>query len=169
MIRIITAALFVLLFSGRVWSQASVTGQAFAEVIAALTATETAQMNFGRFSPEVQGGQIVLTPQSVRTTQGSVVLSGGLAQAGSFTITGEPNATFSIQLPNEPATLIHQGSNKTMLVDDWNSYPPAGTGSGTLAQGYEIVSVGATLQVGSLENNPVGMYTGTFSLTFAYN
>ena len=168
MTRILTTALFVLLLSGRVWSQASVTAQAFAEVIAALTATETAQMNFGRFSPEVQGGQVVLSPEGARLVQGSVILSGGLAQAGSFTITGAPNATFSIQLPDGPATLTQQGSNKTMLVDDWIADPPSRE-PGTLAEGYQIVRLGATLMVGSLEDNPAGIYAGTFSLTFAYN
>ncbi|WP_367328859.1 DUF4402 domain-containing protein [Lentimicrobium sp.] len=38
-----------------------------------------------------------------------------------------------------------------------------------LQQGQETVSIGATLQVGPIEDNPVGMYTGSFSLTFAYN
>lgn len=169
MIRIILTAMFLLLFTIKGWSQASVTAQAFAEVIAALTATETSQMNFGRFSPEVNGGQIVLSPSGVRTTQGSVVLSGGAAQPGVFTITGAPEAAFSIQLPDGPAYLVHQGSNKTMIVDDWISDPPAGTGAGTLNGGQEIVSIGASLVVGSINDNPVGMYTGTFSLTFAYN
>jgi len=36
MTRILTAVLFSLLFSGQVWAQASVTAQAFAEVIEAL-------------------------------------------------------------------------------------------------------------------------------------
>jgi hypothetical protein len=56
-----------------------------------------------------------------------------------------------------------------MVVDNWISDPPAGTGAGTLNGGQEIVSIGARLQVGSIEDNPVGMYSGTFSLTFAYN
>lgn len=169
MTRIILTAFLILLFTIKGWSQALVTAQAFAEVIAALTATETSQMNFGRFSPEVNGGQIVLTPSGVRTTQGSVVLSGGFSQPGVFTITGAPEAAFSIQLPDGPAYLVHQGSNKTMIVYDWISDPPAGTGTGALNGGQEIVSIGASLQVGSIEDNPVGMYSGTFSLTFAYN
>jgi hypothetical protein len=169
MTRIIVTATILLLFTIKGWTQASVTAQAFAEVIAALTATETSQMNFGRFSPEVNGGQIVLSPAGVRTTQGSVILSGGAAQPGIFTITGAPDATYSIQLPEGPAYLVHQGSNKTMVVSEWVSDPPAGNGTGTLSGGQEIVSIGGTLVVGSIEDNPVGMYTGTFSLTFAYN
>ena len=169
MTRIITITLILLLFSAKVWSQASITAQAYAEVIAALTATETSQMNFGRFSPEVQGGLIVLTPGGERNSMGSVILGGGNAQPGIFTITGEPEATFSIQLPQGPAYLTHQGSNNTMQLTDWQSDPPSGTGSGTLAEGYQNVSIGATLIVGSMQDNPVGIYTGTFSLTFAYN
>ena len=169
MTRILTTILLLLLFSAKVWSQASVTAQAYAEVIAALTATETSQMNFGRFSPEIEGGQIVLSPSGERNSMGSVILGGGNAQPGIFTITGEPEASFSIQLPTGPAYLTHQGSSNAMQVTDWQSDPPSGTGSGTLAEGYQNVSIGATLIVGSMQENPVGMYTGTFSLTFAYN
>lgn len=169
MFRIITPILFLLLFSTKVWSQASISAQAYAEVIAALTATETSQMNFGKFSPEIQGGQILLTPDGERNVLGSVILGGGNARQGIFTITGEPEATFSIQLPQGPTYLTHQGSNNTMQVTEWQSDPSSGTGSGTLIDGYQKVSIGATLMVGSLQDNPVGMYTGTFSLTFTYN
>jgi hypothetical protein len=169
MTRIISAALLFLLFSGQVWAQASVTGQAFAEVIAALTATETAQMHFGKFSPGTSGGQVILSPDGVKSVQGSVMTGGGSSSPGRFILTGAPDATFSIQLPVGPVQLVNQGSNQTMTIDEWVSDPPAGNSSGTLAEGVQTVNVGATLLVGSIENNPVGMYTGTFSLTFAYN
>lgn len=169
MTRILTAVLFSLLFSGQVWAQASVTAQAFAEVIEALTATETAQLNFGRFSPGVAGGEVIISPDGLKSAQGSVMLSGGSSSPGQFTITGAPDATFSIQLPEGPVELLHLGSNQTMTVNEWTSNPLAGNSSGTLNEGFEIVSVGASLVVGSIENNPVGIYTGSFSLTFAYN
>jgi hypothetical protein len=169
MTRILTAVLFSLLFNGQVWAQASVTAQAFAEVIEALTATESAQLNFGRFSPGVAGGEVIISPDGSKSAQGSVMLSGGGSSPGQFTITGAPDATFSIQLPEGPVQLLHQNSNQTMIVNEWTSYPPAGNSSGTLNEGFEIVSIGASLVVGSIENNPVGIYTGSFSLTFAYN
>jgi hypothetical protein len=169
MVRISAFVLFFLLFSCKVWSQAAVSTQAFAEVIAALTATETAQLHFGKFSPEINGGQVILSPDGVRSVQGSVILGGGSSSPGRFYITGEPEATFSVQLPNGPIELINQTTNQTMQVNDWVSDPPAGTGTGVLAGGSDIVSVGATLYVSSMQDNPVGIYTGTFSLTFAYN
>lgn len=169
MTRILTTVLFFLLFSGQVWAQASVTAQAFAQVIEAITATETAQLNFGRFSPGVAGGEVIISPDGVKSAQGSVMLSGGTSSPGRFSITGAPDATFSIQLPEGPVQLFHQNSNQTMTVNEWTSDPPAGNSSGTMNEGYEIVSVGASLVVGSIENNPVGIYTGSFNLTFAYN
>ena len=150
-------------------AQASVSAQAFAEVIAALTATETSQLNFGKFSPELQGGQVIVSPDGVRTTNGSVILSGGIANSGIFYLTGAPDAAFSIQLPAGPAVLTHQNSNNTMMVSNWVSSPQAGSGTGVLANGQQFVYLGATLQVGSMLDNPVGLYSGTINLTFAYN
>lgn len=167
--KLTTIVLILMAFTGKVWSQESINGQAYAEVIPALSAFENSQMHFGKFSPEVEGGQIVLTPEGIRTAQGSVILSGGNSQPGRFIITGEEDATYTIQLPTIPAPLLHQGSNKTMMVTNWVSNPPSGTGTGTLTGGTQTVSIGATLVIGSMEDNPVGLYTGTYSLTFAYN
>jgi hypothetical protein len=162
-------ALFFGIDVQKVQAQASVTAQAFAEIIAALTATETSQLNFGKFSPEVQGGQVIVSPDGVRTANGSVILSGGSANSGIFYLTGAPDAAFSIQLPDGPAVLTHQNSTNTMMVDNWISTPQPGTGTGVLADGQQFVYLGATLHVGSMLNNPVGLYSGTFILTFAYN
>lgn len=169
MFRYLLILLVFVTFSTRAFSQSSVTAQAFAEVISALTATETSQLNFGKFSPEVHGGQVVVTPEGVRSTSGSVILSGGIAQSGVFYITGAPDAAFSIQLPSGPAVLVHQNSSKTMMVSNWVSYPQAGTGTGILSNGQQFVYIGATLNVGSMLDNPVGLYSGAFNLTFAYN
>jgi hypothetical protein len=169
MFRYLLLLLVILSFSSKAFSQATVTAQAFAEVISALTATETSQLNFGKFSPEVHGGQVIVTPDGIRSTIGSVLLSGGTANSGIFYITGAPEAAFSIQLPNGPAVLVHQNSNKTMIVSNWVSYPQSGNGTGVLANGQQFVYLGATLNVGSMLDNPVGLYSGAFNLTFAYN
>lgn len=169
MFRYLLIMLVIFSVSPKAHSQASVSAQAFAEIISALTATETSQLNFGKFSPEVQGGQVIVTPDGIRSTRGSVILGGGIANSGIFYITGAPEAAFSIQLPNGPAMLMHQNSNKTMMVNNWVSYPLAGNGAGVLANGQQFVYLGATLNVGSISDNPVGLYSGVFNLTFAYN
>lgn len=163
--------ILVLLLSSvsNVKAQASVTAQAFAEIIAALTATETAQLNFGRFSPETQGGKVVLTPDGVRTAQGTVVLGGGAHNSASFYITGEYDATFSITLPSGPIVLTNTLNARTMKVSDWQSYPAPGIGVGKLNGGATTVQVGAVLNVGNMNDNPVGIYSGTYAITFSYN
>ncbi len=150
-------------------AQANMTARAFAEVIAALTATENSQLNFGRFSSEEQGGQIYLSPQGVRHATGALVLSGGEFSPAAFYITGASEASFSISLPSGPAVLTNVSNSKSMVVSDWESIPSAGLGTGKLEGGSLAVNIGATLTVGSMNDNPVGIYTGTYAITFSYN
>ena len=159
----------MLLITGKSWSQSTVTAQAFAEIIEALTANETDQLNFGRFSPESGGGNIVISPDGARSSQGSVVLASGVHSPGRFRVSGVPGSSFTLQLPEGPAVLINQGSGQTLVVEGWVSDPPAETGQATLADGTRVISVGATLSVGPIDQNPAGLYAGTFQLTFAYN
>jgi hypothetical protein len=168
-ILLIASALLAAISVQKAMAQATVSAQAFAEVISALTATETSQLNFGKFSPEVQGGEVVVSPDGSRSAKGSVILSGGVSNASIFYITGAPEASFSIQLPKEAAVLTHQNSTKTMVVTNWVSSPLSGNTSGILINGQQYVHLGATLIVGSIIDNPVGLYSGVFNLTFAYN
>lgn len=151
-------------------SQATATATVTAEVIEALTTKEVAQLNFGRFAPETQGGKVIMSTDGVRTSQGTVSLAGGTASAASFYITGQYDATFSIALPSGPELLTNQLQNeKTMQVTDWQSYPPPGIGVGKLVGGSMTVKIGASLIMGDMNANPKGMYAGTYSVTFAYN
>jgi hypothetical protein len=157
------------LFVRKAEAQASVTANAIAEVVQALTATETAELNFGRFSPETAGGLVRLTPDGVKSSSGTVVLSGGTHNPASFYITGQYDATVTITLPSAPAILTNRNSAKTMEVYNWESLPAAGLGVGVLNKGELTVNVGATLRVGNMNDNPAGIYTGTYSITFSYN
>ena len=56
-----------------------------------------------------------------------------------------------------------------MRVENWISIPAPGLGAGKLINGYQVVYVGATLKVGTIIDNPVGMYTGSYSITFDFN
>lgn len=150
-------------------SSVSTTGHIFAEIISVYSANETSQLNFGRFSPGVQGGQLILTPQSTISVLGSVFKGSGSHNAASFYVTGEENATFSITLPSDPVVLTHISNAKTMQVKDWASIPAPGIGTGKLQDGFQIVYVGATLNVGTISDNPVGVYTGSYSITFDFN
>lgn len=150
-------------------SQQSVTAQVYAEVIEALAANEDEALNFGRFTPGNKGGAIIVTPQGLRTVEGTVVLAGGVYNPGHFFVSGAPGTTFTIRLPDETAVLVHRLSGNTVQVEDWVSEPPSGGNPVTLPNGSCLISIGATLIVGPLDDNPVGLYAGTYLLTFAYN
>jgi hypothetical protein len=148
---------------------ASATGDIFAEVIPVFSARETAQLNFGKFSPGPQGGEIILTPESTVFTLGSVFKGPGTHNAASFYVSGDVDAAYSINLPDEPIIITNLNSAKTMEVHDWVSIPSQGAGTGLLQNGFQVVYVGATLKVGTLEDNPVGIYKGSYSVTFDFN
>jgi hypothetical protein len=150
-------------------SQVSATGQIFAEIIPVFSASETAQMNFGRFSPGPQGGQIILTPQSTISVIGSVSKGPGTHNAASFFVSGDADAAYSVSLPSSPVILTHMTSARTMVVNNWSSVPAPGIGTGMLQNGYQEVYIGATLNVGTLNDNPVGIYTGSYTVTFDFN
>jgi Domain of unknown function (DUF4402) len=145
------------------------TGHIIAEIIPIFSASETSQLNFGRFSPGPQGGKLILTPQSTIAVLGSVYKGTGSYNAASFYISGDADASYSISLPDTPVVLTHTTAAKTMTIEDWNSVPAPGTGTGMLQDGFQVVFVGATLNVGTLHDNPVGVYTGTYTITFDFN
>jgi hypothetical protein len=159
--------------AGGAFSQVSppaiATGHVVAEIIPLFSASETSQLNFGRFSPGPQGGEIILTPQGTIHVLGSVFTGNGIHNAASFYVTGDVDAAYSITLPTDPVVLTHTSTSKTMLVANWNSYPSPGIGTGKLQNGFQVVTVGATLKVGTMIDNPVGIYTGTYKITFDFN
>ncbi len=164
---------FIFFFIGtsviRTQAQVRITAQISAEVIDALTATEKAQLNFGRFTPETIGGEVLVTPQGNRSSSGTVILVSGINNPASFYITGQPDETFSMSIPAGSVTITNLNNSKTMLVTDWTSEPSAGVGVGILRGGSEIVNIGATLRVGTANDNPAGIYRGNYAITFDYN
>jgi hypothetical protein len=164
---------YLLVNHGEISAQSSVPvtaqGQIFAEIISMYTATERAQMNFGRFSPGDQGGEIVLTPESTFSVLGSIYMGPGSRNAASFTVSGDVDAIFSISLPAVPVLLTHTSSARTMQVTNWVSNPVSGIGTGNLQNGSQVIYVGATLKVGTIIDNPVGIYSGSYSITFDFN
>jgi hypothetical protein len=147
----------------------SATGHVIAEVISAYSAKETSQLNFGRFAPGPQGGEILLTPENTISVLGSVFAGIGVHNAASFVVTGDMDAAFTINLPEEPVILNHVSSAKTMMIREWISNPGTATGAGTLRNGSQVVYVGAKLKVGPIEENPAGVYAGTYTITFDFN
>ncbi|MHC1730989.1 MAG: DUF4402 domain-containing protein [Bacteroidales bacterium] len=147
----------------------SATGHITAQVITTLAAVETSQLDFGKFSPGPQGGELILTPDNSVSVMGSVWKGSGTHNAASFYVTGDPGVAYTVTLPSEPVMITHMGTSRTMTVEDWISVPAPTPGAGLLENGAQTVYVGATLKVGSLTDNPVGIYTGTYTITFDFN
>jgi hypothetical protein len=100
---------------------------------------------------------------------GSIYKGTGTHSAARFYVSGDVDASFTITLPSSPVILTNMTNAKTMRIEDWVSDPAAGLGTGKLQNGFQIINVGATLKVGTLNDNPVGIYTGTYLITFDFN
>ena len=149
-------------------SQVSATGQVLAEIVPVFTASEASPLNFGKFSPGAQGGKIILTPQGTVALQGSVTKAPGPFNAASFIVSGDADAVFSIKLPASPVIIKNIGTSRTMEIENWMSNPAEGIGTGMLHNGYQIINIGATLNVGTIQDNPVGIYAGSYNITFEF-
>lgn len=149
-------------------AQATATGHISAEIIEAITAVESSPMNFGRFSTGDQGGTIVIPASGAAISTSTVVSADTNLNPATFSVSGAKDATFSVTLPEGPTTLTSL-SGDTMQVTDWTASSDEGSDAYVLAGGIQKVKVGATLQVGSIDNNPKGIYTGSYKVTFAYN
>ncbi len=146
------------------FGSATTSANASATVISAITLVKTSDLNYAAAVPGGTPGTIVMTPAGVRSATGGTTLGSGLgASAASFTVLGQPSATYSITLPSS-STLTFAVSN-TMTVDTFTSSP---SGTGTLsAGGSQTLNVGGTLNVGA--SQATGLYAGSFNVTVAYN
>jgi hypothetical protein len=156
-------------FPGRMNAQARATGNISAEVIEAITAVEYSPMSFGRFSTGDQGGEIVIPPQGPAISTSTVVTAGSDINPAIFSVSGARDATFSVTLPQGPTTLTSSTGEGVMLVTDWSASSEKGSDTFVLNEGIQKVKVGATLRVGTMDENPKGVYTGSYQVTFAYN
>jgi hypothetical protein len=165
---ILVIAMSAILTQG--FAQSVVEATAVAEVVDVLKATEVNSLNFGKFTPEEEGGEITITPNGVRISRGTVILGSGEYNAASFRLYGEPEAVVSLVLPQTSTALINTVTGKQMLVDNWTTNELVNNMmSLVLTNGSVTLNIGATLRVGTIEDNPVGRYSGKYEITFTYN
>lgn len=155
--------IFTVFMTCSTYGQISVTGTAYTEIVPIASANETVQMNFGRFYPEAGGGSITISPEGIRMANGNVKLLDGAFSQGIFTITGSEINSVNVSFPVTPQLLYHTNSINTIYLDQWTFSIPIST------SGEVIVNIGATLNFGSLDSNPSGLYVGTYQIIFTYN
>lgn len=136
---------------------ADATGTATASVVAPIAITQAANLSFGTIAPTGTAGTVTIATGGARTSTNVDLFTSGAGSAGQFNVTGEGTSTFSTTIPG--INLV-SGSD-TMAATFTNDAPSALTG------GAATINVGGELAVGAAQ--PTGSYTGTFTVTVAYN
>ncbi len=138
------------------------TAVATATILTPISITKNTDLSFGDVYPDaVTTGTVIVDTTGSRTASGGAALGATAGSAASFTVNGEPSATYVLTLPASPVTLTSGGN--TMTIDtftDDGTYTLDGTGA-------ETVNVGATLNVGAAQ--AAGTYTGNVTVTATYN
>lgn len=135
-------------------------------LVQAQSISNTTALSFGAFTAG-SGGTVKVDSAGLRTKTGMVMLvnQGGSASVAQFTVSGTSNATYSITLPADGSVVLTDGGSNTMTLNLFTSNPLPGSGL-LSAGGTQLVSIGATLTVGS--SQVPGSYTGSFNITVNY-
>ncbi len=174
---LLLASLFVMTLAtqqvkAQTGASASASAEAKATLIRPITISMETNLNFGTIvvpSSTTGGTVMVSTDGTTEVTGTDITLAKSLGDpptTASFTVTGEPNGTYSITLPTE-ATITKKEGSETMTVSNFTSYPSVSDGGTLRADGTHLLKVGATLTVDA--NQATGEYTGTFDVIVAYN
>ena len=137
---------------------------ASATIVPPLQLIKTADLSFGEIIAGTQDGQVSVGINNSRTANGGVQLVGkeDNLNTAAFDIQGFPNSSFTVSIPS--FIFISQGSID-MKVENFVS--SLGNTSTLDSRGVAALKVGATLNVNA--NQPIGLYTGAFDVTVAYN
>ena len=164
--KIILAAALVALSAGTAQAAtgnaASTTGSANATVITSLKIAHTAGagLAFGTFSAGT-GGTIVVSQTGAGSVTGDVgLMTTSSNAADGFTRTGDTTRSFAVTTSTGNTVTTGGTTPSTM------AFAVSAPATATLAAGAYSLKVGGTLAVASAQ--PVGSYTGTYTVTIAY-
>lgn len=146
---------------------ASTTATTTAEVVTPIAIVKAQDLSFGEFAAGT-GGTIVLTTAGAATPTGDVVLTVvGTTTAAQFTVTGQPDANFSITVSDNDLT--HTDTTTVMpfvTTHDLDGATQDDPTSGTLDLGTQTLYVGGTLTVAGAQQP--GTYTGSITAEVNY-
>jgi spore coat protein U-like protein len=148
----------------------STTASASATVLTPINVSKSTDLNFGKFIATAVGSVTVST-SGARTFSGVTLATGITPTAASFSITGEPNATYTIDTTGTSTSLTNGANTMPLAIytDLTGGNATSGTvASGTLsAGGAQTLYVGGQLTVGATQ--VAGAYTGTIAVAVNYN
>lgn len=125
----------------------------------------TQALSFGSFVAG-NGGSVTVSTSGARSASGDVYLiPSSEGTAAQFTVSGDPDATYTIQLPGDDFVKL-TGPGADMAINDVVS-SPSGAGGQLGGSGSQTLSVGGALSVGS--GQTPGNYSGSLTVTVNYN
>lgn len=152
-------------------STASTTGAGSITVIRPLTITKNADLKFGTVvRPATGSGTVAVSAAGARTVAGGVVglASGDTPQAAQFTIDGEGGQSISVTIP---VTFTMANGTDSLTVTTSNNLAGSAAAqslSNALGSAGSLsFRVGGSVPVGL--TTVTGAYTGTFTVSAAYN
>ncbi|OJU09896.1 MAG: hypothetical protein BGN86_10210 [Caulobacterales bacterium 68-7] len=167
--RLILAALLALAATPALAQSAS--GSGSITILRPLTVTKTADLQFGTVvRPSTGSGTAVISAAGARSVTGGVAAlsSGATPQAAAFTVAGEGGQSISVTVPSSFNVTNGTDTLSVTTSNDLSGSASAQTLSNAVgASGSLAVHVGGTVTVAS--TNSTGAYTGTFTVSAAYN
>ena len=123
------------------------------------------ELSFGSFVAG-SGGSVTVSTSGARSASGGVLLIPSSAGAAAqFTVSGDANATYTIQLPGNDFVKL-SGPGGDMFINEFTGSPSGAAGQ-LSAGGSQSLLVGGTLSIAS--GQAPGQYAGSFSVTVDYN
>lgn len=139
---------------------ATASASATAKILAEVTVTKTADLNFGTVVIGAVAGSASVAPGATTATCGGGAICSGSAGAANFNIVGTPNELLTISVPGT-ASLTGPGGTLTATLA-----ANASSGASLGATGTLPLGVGGSLAVPG--NTLAGTYSGTFSVSADY-
>jgi spore coat protein U-like protein len=148
-------------------AQVSATGTATtdARIIQPLSIASAGALNFGTLTRPTAASVVKVTTANARSvTSGDTALVGSTSAVPTFTVSGEGAATYTLSAAD--FTLAGPGG-ATASVTPALSITTGALGGSAGTVGTQTFTVGGDLSLAA--NQAIGAYTGTLSVTVAYN
>ncbi|RSZ59907.1 DUF4402 domain-containing protein [Massilia atriviolacea] len=130
---------------------------------AQLSAAPAGGLAFGRFAA-AGPGSVSVDAHGRRSAGGAVLLLPSAAAPARFTISdSKPENANLVYIVSLPAGATISAGAASMALTGFTSAP---AGGGVLSGGSQLLSIGATLQVGA--GQAAGNYSGSFHITIEY-
>ena len=166
--KIIILFFFVILFSVMDAIKLNAQTSVLVQAVVTIVSQDAIKLNYiNGLSQNVPNSIIVLEKSFIIPYGNGELKTSTIQNLASFSITGENKNSFSVSLPSQAVILKNSKNTNTLQMVDWqSSVQPA---KGEFEKNIWIVNFGAFFKMGSVNNNPAGVYSGTYPITFVYN